>query len=316
MSAINTFLLQNNLRIATNPCVSPDFCLDWPALRTAIQSAQPIHVWPHSRFETAAGKWVLLEDVATGDCAWRLDACAGAAAVTTLADGAALKDGAAVFPATFANLLRLKNLIQEHNPKSTIFPSATEQLGRIAQVAPSFGIAITDFNADGLPDLFLAQNFHSAQIETGHYDGGLSQILLNRGKGHLEHMSAGESGISIPGDAKAATVCNLDGNALPDVLVSQNSGALVPLLNRFEGSVLQVKLPPAKAPGATVVIERAGTPKQMAEYHAGGGYLSQNPSVLTFGLGAGPVSGKIVVTWADGKKVEKSFTAAGSVVVE
>jgi hypothetical protein len=130
MSAINTFLLQNNLRIATNPCVSPDFCLDWPALRTAIQSAQPIHVWPHSRFETAAGKWVLLEDVATGDCAWRLDARAGAAAVTTLADGAALKDGAAVFPATFANLLRLKNLIQEHNPKSTIFPSATEQLGR------------------------------------------------------------------------------------------------------------------------------------------------------------------------------------------
>ena len=130
MSAINTFLLQNNLRIATNPCVSPDFCLDWPALSAAIQSAQPIHVWPHSRFETVAGKWVLLEDVATGDCAWRLDARAGAAAVTTLAEGVALKDGAAVFPATFANLLRLKNLIQENNPKSTIFPSATEQLGR------------------------------------------------------------------------------------------------------------------------------------------------------------------------------------------
>ncbi len=191
-----------------------------------------------------------------------------------------------------------------------------EALERIAQVAPSFGIAITDFNADGLPDLFLAQNFHSAQIETGHYDGGLSQILLNRGKGHLEHMAAGESGISIPGDAKAATVCDLDGDAMPDVLVSQNSGAMVPLLNRFEGKVLQVKLPAAKAAGATVVIERAGTGKQLAEYHAGGGYLSQNPSVLSFGLGAGPVGGKIIVTWADGKKVEKLFTAAGSVVVE
>ena len=96
MSAINTFLLQNNLRIATNPCVSPDFCLDWPALRSAIQSAQPIHGWPHSRFETAAGKWVLLEEVATGDCAWRLDARTGAAAVNTLADGAPLQDGAAI----------------------------------------------------------------------------------------------------------------------------------------------------------------------------------------------------------------------------
>ncbi|MBC7365819.1 MAG: hypothetical protein H7343_03245 [Undibacterium sp.] len=129
MSAINTFLLQNSLRIATNPCVSPDFCLDWPALSAAIRAAQPIHVWPHSRFETAAGKWVLLEDLATGDCAWRLDGRGGAAAVNTLADGAATKAGAAIFPTTFANLLRLKNLIQEHSPKSTIFPGATEQLG-------------------------------------------------------------------------------------------------------------------------------------------------------------------------------------------
>ena len=130
MSAINTFLLQNDLRIATNPCVSPDFCLDWPALRAAIEGGQPVHVWPHSRFETAAGKWTLLEDMATGDCAWRLDARAGAAAVTALGDGVVLADGAAIFPATFSNLLRLKNLIQEHNPQSTIFPSATEQLGR------------------------------------------------------------------------------------------------------------------------------------------------------------------------------------------
>jgi hypothetical protein len=130
MSAINTFLLQHNLRIATNPCVSPDFCLDWAGLRAAIENAQSIHVWPHSRFETAAGSWTLLEDTATGDCAWRLDGRSGAAAVTALGDGAALKDGAVIFPATFANLLRLKNLIQEHNPTSTIFPSATEQLGR------------------------------------------------------------------------------------------------------------------------------------------------------------------------------------------
>ena len=130
MSALTTFLLQNNLRIATNPCVSPDFCLDWPALRAALQSAQPIHTWPHSRFETKAGKWVLQEDLASGDCAWRLAARLGTAEVSVLAEGVMLADGAAIFPATFANLLRLKNLIQEHQPQSTIFPSATEQLGR------------------------------------------------------------------------------------------------------------------------------------------------------------------------------------------
>ena len=40
MSAINQFLLRNNLRIAQNPCVSPDFCLDWPALLADLQAGK------------------------------------------------------------------------------------------------------------------------------------------------------------------------------------------------------------------------------------------------------------------------------------
>ncbi|MDO8539782.1 MAG: tagaturonate epimerase family protein [Opitutaceae bacterium] len=124
MSAINRFLLENNLRIATNPCVSPDFCLDWPALRAELATGKALKLYPKSRFETKAGGWTLLENAA-GDCAWRLEGRTDA-----LADGAALPDGAMAFPATFANLLRLKNLVQEHNPRSTIFPTATEKLGQ------------------------------------------------------------------------------------------------------------------------------------------------------------------------------------------
>ena len=40
MSAINSFLLKNNLRIAQNPCVSPDFCLDWPALQADLRAGR------------------------------------------------------------------------------------------------------------------------------------------------------------------------------------------------------------------------------------------------------------------------------------
>jgi hypothetical protein len=124
MSAINRFLLENNLRIATNPCVSPDFCLDWPALRDELRAGTLLKVYPKSRFETKAGAWTLLENT-HGDCAWRLQGKTDA-----LDDGVELPDGTQAFPATFANLLRLKNLIQEHNPASTIFPSATEKLGQ------------------------------------------------------------------------------------------------------------------------------------------------------------------------------------------
>ena len=57
-----------------------------------------------------------------------------------------------------------------------------QALERLVQVAPAFGIAVTDVNGDGAPDLCFAQNFHSPQIETGHYDGGLGQVLINGGK--------------------------------------------------------------------------------------------------------------------------------------
>src|SRR4051794_15936068 len=116
MSPINAFLLQHNLRIATNPCVSPDFCLDWPALRDELLAGKPLKViYAKSTFETAVGRWTLGENE-QGDHAWRLEGAG--AKPDVLADGVALPGGPTAFPATFANLLRLKNLIQEHDAKS------------------------------------------------------------------------------------------------------------------------------------------------------------------------------------------------------
>jgi len=130
MPSINAFLLQHNLRIAQNPCISPDFCLDWPALSARLISGAPLQEWSKSRFETAAGAWTLIEDPASGDCAWRLESRQPGHAVGLLDGGIALSGELAVFPATWTNLLKLKNLIQEHDPEATIFPTATQQLGR------------------------------------------------------------------------------------------------------------------------------------------------------------------------------------------
>ncbi len=131
MRPINRFLLDHDLRISQNPCVSPDFCLDWAALRHQLVQGHSLKEWPASTFETAAGAWLLLEDPATGDCAWRLCTKDGrTAADAVLSEGASLQDGTAVFPASWENLLRLKNLIQERDPESTIFPTAAANLGR------------------------------------------------------------------------------------------------------------------------------------------------------------------------------------------
>src|ERR1035437_5952273 len=117
MKPINAFLLKNNLRIAQNPCVSPDFCLDWPALQADLRAGRG-RPYEKSRFRTVAGEWTLLEGPRR-DCAWQLHASA-----QPLDQGTSLDARTMIFPATWANLLKLKNLIQESDPDSTIFPTA------------------------------------------------------------------------------------------------------------------------------------------------------------------------------------------------
>ncbi|MDB6094710.1 MAG: hypothetical protein JWM32_2272 [Verrucomicrobia bacterium] len=132
MKPINTFLLQHNLRIAGNPCVSPDFCLDWEAFKKAIGELEPsgLRYLHKSRFETADGVWTLLENDDTGDCAWRLQSETLEDPSRVLGEGHLAKPHRAFFPATWENLLRLKNLIQEHDAGSTLFPSTGGQLGQ------------------------------------------------------------------------------------------------------------------------------------------------------------------------------------------
>ncbi|WP_255558621.1 tagaturonate epimerase family protein [Horticoccus luteus] len=129
-NAINSFLRQHDLRIAQNPCVSPDFCLDWAALSARLVAGGAIKEWPKSHFATAAGEWTLLEDEGTGDCAWRLTTQAANGAGGVLTGGVRVGGGTMVFPATWENLLRLKNLVQEHDAGATIFPTSGAQLGR------------------------------------------------------------------------------------------------------------------------------------------------------------------------------------------
>lgn len=130
MRAINRFLRENSLRIASNPCISPDFCLDWPSLAAAISGSRPsVRVWPKSAFTTAEGDWSLIEDRVTGDCAWKLNPGKAHAGSDGLLDGREI-GGARYYPATWENLLRLKNRVQAHDLASTIFPTAAEKLGQ------------------------------------------------------------------------------------------------------------------------------------------------------------------------------------------
>ncbi len=138
MTSINDFLKQHEISIARNPCVSPDFCLDWPRLAARLARGDELTVHEHGRFPTAAGSFVLVEDE-HGEHAWVLEAAAGRGR-EVLADGVELAAGRFAFPATWQNLLSLKNLVQEFDGESTIFPTAS---GKLAQQSLGVGARFT-----------------------------------------------------------------------------------------------------------------------------------------------------------------------------
>ncbi len=191
----------------------------------------------------------------------------------------------------------------------------------MAQLAPVFGIALTDVNGDGHTDAVLAQNFLTPQEETGPYDGGLSLLLEGGEGGVFDERWPLESGIAVPGDAMSLGVGDLDGDDRPDLVFGVNQGAPRLFLNRGlregRGDPLAIALDGpvgnSSAIGAKVQVEIDGLPIQCAEIAAGSGYLSQSEARLYFGWGrptrdnkTGSVA-RVTIHWPDGKITSHSL---------
>lgn len=87
-----------------------DFCLHFERLVQRIEQKDDAHEFPASTFCTASGYWSLVEDV-DGDVAWLL--CPSDTGSTEeLCGGCALNDGRWAYPASWENLIKIKNLIQ------------------------------------------------------------------------------------------------------------------------------------------------------------------------------------------------------------
>ncbi len=81
---------------------------------------------------------------------------------------------------------------------------------RIAQIAPFQGLVAGDFDGDGRADIYAVQNSYAPIPSTGRFDGGLSQLLRGDGSGGFAAIGPAQSGLIVPGDAKALAVADLD----------------------------------------------------------------------------------------------------------
>lgn len=149
-TTINDFLVAHGIRIRTNPAISPDLCLDPPALEQAIRAALPalrglvlagageapgqavrldvngIHFYPASALEVGCWRLFVVEVRETGDAGLLV---AGEEPLP-IEGVTALGDGLQILPLRWEWLAALKNLVQRHDPASTVFPVARGTLAR------------------------------------------------------------------------------------------------------------------------------------------------------------------------------------------
>jgi hypothetical protein len=179
-------------------------------------------------------------------------------------------------------------------------------LPRMAQISPFQGVGAGDFDGDGRADIYALQNSYAPNSGVGPFAGGLSQLLRGDGKGNFSPVPVIESGLVVPGNAKALAVTDLDDDGWPDFLVTRNSSSTQAWRNagvagRHAFAVrLRGRAGNPTGVGARVTLELADGLVQTAEVTAGSGYYSQSAPAVFFGWPDGNPPRRISIRWPDG----------------
>jgi hypothetical protein len=187
-----------------------------------------------------------------------------------------------------------------------------EPLPRLAQIAPLQSIVAGDFDGDGRADIYAVQNSYAPIAAVGRFDGGLSQLLRGDGHGHFSPMPVAESGLLVPGDAKALAVLDLDQDGWPGFVVSRNNNTTLAFHNNGvpgrHSLRIQLRGPSGNptAVGARITVELADGSTQTSEVYAGSGYYSQSAAACFFGYPDANPPKQVRVRWPSGATTEHS----------
>lgn len=173
-----------------------------------------------------------------------------------------------------------------------------------AQVAPSFGSVVADFDGDGNEDVFLAQNFYPTENNTLRFDAGAGLLLRGDGAGHFTPQTVQQAGLRVLGDQRGAAAADYDGDGRVDLAVSQN-GAPMTLWHNVRGApgVRVTLVGPAGnalAIGAELAVQRGATRGAVRVLRAGSGYWSMDAATQVLPRVAGMTG--VWVRWPGGRE--------------
>jgi len=189
-------------------------------------------------------------------------------------------------------------------------------LPRIAQIAPIQGIVAGDFDGDGLADLCVVQNSYAPAQSIGRFAGGLGQMLAGDGRGNFTPIAPEQSGLVVPGDAKALVVTDLNDDGWPDLVASRNDEPALSFRNQgragYRGFRVLLQGPAGNptAIGAKLTLTLADGSTQTGEVQAGSGYYSQSSPGVFFSYPAAALPRELTVMWPEGKSSRHAFPEA------
>jgi hypothetical protein len=173
-----------------------------------------------------------------------------------------------------------------------------------AQLAPAFAAVVADFDGDGREDLFLAQNFSPTELETPRFDAGTGVVLLGDGSGSFRALGVREAGLRVFGDQRGAAVADYDGDARPDLAVTQNGAATTLWRNRRSAPGVRVRVVAGPENpwgiGAQLRIVSGAARGPVREVRAGSGYWSMDGSTTVLATPRG--ASALWVRWPDGRE--------------
>ena len=143
-----------------------------------------------------------------------------------------------------------------------------------AQFSPVFGTIIYDIDADGNDDLILCGNDFSMAPYLGRNNALNGLVLSGDGQGNFAPQRLNQSGLYIPGDAKA--LIHFPGADKLYFLASQNKGPLVAFEKSLEGNEIVY---PAPHEAAALITNFDGRKKRV-EFYNGSSYLSQSSKFI------------------------------------
>jgi enediyne biosynthesis protein E4 len=93
-----------------------------------------------------------------------------------------------------------------------------------AQLSPTYGLLVEDFDGDKNQDILMGGNLRRAKPETGIYDASYGLLLKGNGKGGFTPLSSMISGILIRGELRAVRKMSYRGQKI--VLIGKNNESI------------------------------------------------------------------------------------------